>query len=44
MFNGYYHFPLGMSFFKIAESCSHLVQRITSIYDRYDFTGFKKIF
>ena len=43
-FNGYYDFPLCMSFFKIAESFSHAAQRVTSIYDRCNLSGFEEIF
>ena len=43
MFNGYYHFPPRVSFFKISESFGHVAQWIAPIYDGYDFPGFKKI-
>jgi len=44
VFNGYYDFPSRMSFFQVTDSVSRLAQRITSIDDRYHFSGFKKIF
>jgi hypothetical protein len=44
MSNGYYDFPLRMSFFKITESFSHAAQRVPFIYDGYNFPSFEKIF
>ena len=42
--NGYYDFPLRMSFCQITESFGTLAQRVTSIDDRHNFTGFQEIF
>src|SRR5712664_673264 len=36
--NGYYDFPLRMSFCKITESFRRAAQRVTSIYDRHNFS------
>jgi len=44
MSNGYYDFPLRMSFFKITESFSDVAQRVPFIYDGHNVPGLKKIF
>jgi hypothetical protein len=41
--NGYYDFPLRMSFCQIAESFGRVAQRVTSIDDGCDSSSFKKI-
>ena len=44
MIESYYYFSSSMSFFKIADSFSHLAERVTSIYDGHNGSGFEEIF
>ena len=44
MFNGYYDFPSSMSFFKVTKSFSRVGERVTFIYYRCNFRGFKEAF
>jgi len=44
MFNGYHDFALRVSFCKVTESFGRGAQRVTSIYDGYNFSGFQKFF
>jgi hypothetical protein len=44
MFNGYYDFALRVAFCKVTESFRYAAQRVTSIYDGYNFSGFQKFF